>query len=247
MALGVIEEPFRVFLRRDGPLEQTVTLRFVMSEGMGMMGMRRPGRPEPTPVMHYEDDGIDAELLRASRFVQVFQSGQRQSFALSRLNPEIVARLPADAWVELKPLVEFGFRYLVPPDEFNSAASAPSPAAAAAVAVTPPPRSSGPASSVPQSVPRSNPAIPASPTPARPVAPPPPAPTGDRPVPVTPALADKALDVLTRDQAIEYLKAEMQSVEDLHRLVEDLERRLEASRARERDLLEVLGRWQQRE
>jgi hypothetical protein len=68
----------------------------------------------------------------------------------------------------------------------------------------------------------------------------------DRPVPVEASLADAALDGLSLDEARRRLKEEMQKVWELHQRVEEAERRLAASVEREKDLLGVLSRWQER-
>ena len=65
-------------------------------------------------------------------------------------------------------------------------------------------------------------------------------------VSVAPALAEPMLAGLSGADAIAALKTEMQRVADLHKKVMELERRLEESKAREADLLGVLGSWQSR-
>ena len=123
---GIIEgEPFQVYARRqsNGP---NLVIRFECKEGMGILGIRKVGRQDPAPSAAYEEEEIDPASLRAGRFVHVLSSGQRQSYALSRISTEVAARLPTTAWVELKPQTEYGFRYLVAPEgELGREASRP--------------------------------------------------------------------------------------------------------------------------
>ena len=148
--MASIEEPFSIFLRRDNAYENTLTVRFQTDEGLGVLGIRKVGRSEAPPSAYFEENDVELEALRSGRFVHVLHGGQRQSFALSRLSPEVCQRLPHDAWTELRPHVEFGFRYLVIPDD-----ALPSGAATAAVQVAVPPLqlragvATGPPSQVP--------------------------------------------------------------------------------------------------
>ncbi|MEN0061618.1 MAG: hypothetical protein AAGA48_05675 [Myxococcota bacterium] len=215
---GVIEgEPFQVFARRDsnGP---GLVIRFECKEGMGILGIRKMGRKDPTPSAVYEEEDIEPSALRAGRFVHVLGTGQRQSYALSRISPDIVAKLPADSWTELKPQTEYGFRYLVVPEDGIVEAIVPEP-------VVPKARDdekTAPTSSGPPATAR---------------------PSGTVQVPMNPSLAQAALDQLSKEQALEYLRAEMAKVEDLSRKVAELEASLRRSAGREQDLLEVLARW----
>src|SRR4051812_15864714 len=118
------EDPFRVLIRRDNAYDPTLTLRFNIADGMGSLAIRTPGRGEPQLSVHFEESGLEGEALRAARFVHVVHQ-QRQSYALSRLTAEVVGRLVPDAWVELKPLLEYGFRYLVAPEDLAASATAP--------------------------------------------------------------------------------------------------------------------------
>ena len=249
---GVVSdgEPFRVFARREGTSNESLVLKFECNEGMGILGIRKVGRTDPAPCPHYEEDDIDPTSLRAGRFVHVLASGQRQSYALSRMSPDLATRLPIDRWVELTPHTEYGFRYLVAPDEAlvsTTAAvsasvampsagppAAPQPAAAvaavaavaiagASVAVAPAPRPSNPPSSDPR--PSRGP-LPAAQT------------------PMAPPIAEAALNAMTKEVAVEHLKAEMLKVHTLQQAVNEMESELRRSRGREKDLLEVLARWQ---
>jgi hypothetical protein len=229
---GIIEgEPFQVSARREGSGSDSLVIRFECNEGMGILGIRKVGRTDPPPSSSYEEDDIEPDSLRAGRFVHVLGSGQRQSYALSRISPEIAARLPTERWVELKPQTEYGFRYLVAPEEELGAGNAAvatatadaAPAAAAAVAVAAPAASDAPA-----------PRAAASPADV---------PLPPRQTPMSPPLAHAALGALTKDQAIEHLKGEMAKVELLHGRVSELEEAMRKSRARERDLMELLARW----
>ncbi len=221
---GVIDgEPFQVFARRDsnGP---GLVIRFECKEGMGILGIRKLGRKDPTPSAVYEEEDIEPSALRAGRFVHVLGTGQRQSYALSRISPDVAMRLPADAWTELRPQTEYGFRYLVVPEASSSEALVPDdePEPARDEDRTAPTSSAAPKSAGPR---------PAS------------SPPSAGQVPMNPQLARSALDGLSRDQAIEYLRIEMAKVEDLGRRVAELEAALRRSEGREQDLLEVLARW----
>ena len=216
---GVIEgEPFQVFARRSGSGSGLV-IRFECKEGMGILGIRKMGRKDPTPSAVYEEEDIEPSALRAGRFVHVLGTGQRQSYALSRISPEVAGRLPADSWTELKPQTEYGFRYLVVPEDTPDAI-VPEAMPQTEDDHTAPTSNGSAASRVPV------PAVPASPQ-----------------VPMNPQLAKAALEGLTREQAIEYLRVEMAKVEDLGRRVGELEASLRRASGREQDLLEVLARW----
>lgn len=218
--------PFKVLVRPDPVTHDALVLQFEVNEGLGVLGLRKPGRVDPQPTMHYEETDISVELMRAGRFVHVIGGGQRQSYALSRITVDLVRRLPADQWTELRPVTEYGFRYLVIPDEI---ANRRPPAAAVAVSAP-----------LPSATPE--------PTPAR--ATPDPATSRDdlppRRVPMDPALASAALEQLAPEDTIEHLRRQMAEVERLHLRVLELEHQLALSRARERDLLDVLRRWQER-
>jgi hypothetical protein len=60
-----------------------------------------------------------------------------------------------------------------------------------------------------------------------------------------PALAATALSKLTREQAIDHLKSEMAKVSALQTYAANLEEQLRRSQMRERDLVELIARWQQ--
>src|SRR5690242_9455516 len=101
-------EPFRVYARRESLGASALVLKFECKEGMGILGLRKAGRTDPAPAPAYEEEDIDPASLRAGRFVHVLPSGQRQSYALSRISSEVAARMPTDRWVELKPHTEYG-------------------------------------------------------------------------------------------------------------------------------------------
>lgn len=214
--------PFKVLVRPDPTSHDALVLQFEVDEGLGLLGLRREGRPDPQPTVHYEETDISVDLMRAGRFVHVVAGGQRQSYALSRITAEIVRRLPSDRWTELRPVTEYGFRYLVVPEEVASRRPPP-----AAVTVSAPLPSRTPTGATP---------APASPRGELP----------PRRVPLDPQLAEAALEQLTLPEALDVLRRQMAEVERLHLRVIELEQQLEQSRAREQDLLEVLRRWQER-
>jgi hypothetical protein len=251
-------EPFQLFARREGSGADTLVLKFECKDGMGVLGIRKVGRTDPPPAVVYEESDIDAASLRAGRFVHVLSTGQRQSYALSRISPEFAARLPADRWVELKPHTEYGFRYLVAPEDQLDPAGGPV-ATIAAVQVGAPtaseprdPAKPAPTARVGSGSSEINPSLARTPEPAQARAASgrdsaPPAPSGPLPPPQTPMappIAAAALGSMQRDQAVEHLRNEMSKVHVLQTRISDLEEQLKRSRARERDLLELLARWQ---
>jgi len=223
---GMIEgEPFLVFARQEGSGTGNLVLRFECREGMGILGIRKVGRQDPSPSATYEEDDIDPASLRAGRFVHVLNSGQRQSYALSRITPDIAAQLPTDAWIELAPETEYGFRYLVAPEDgLREPPAAPDPPSPTESIDTP--EFSVPLSDLPAEAPE-------APQLAMPA----------RQVPVSPALASAVLAGLDRDAAVDHLKASMAKVDVLQHRVEQLEKELGRAEARERDLMDLLGKW----
>ena len=213
--LNVGEDPFKFWLRVDEG-HQTVGVRFEAQDGRGILSLRQ--REDPSPVSHYEELDIDLESIRGGRFLQVQPSGNRRSYAMSRLVSDVLGRMPPGRWIELDAITEHGFRYLVIP-----AGQAESKPPAAAV-------------KAPAAETRQRPAVVAS-VPAG-------APAVPRQTPVAPALAREALSRLSHQEAIQYLQHEMAKVEALHQHIAELERRLAMSEAREKDLMTVLQRWQ---
>lgn len=225
---GILEgQPFQVFARRDASGVNLV-IRFECKEGMGILGIRKVGREDPSPSAVYEEKDIEPGSLRAGRFVHVLNTGQRQSYALSRISSEVAGRLPTDAWVELKPQTEYGFRYLVAPQEaLIDGGTAP-----AAVVVDP-----EAVRRTPPEAERAQPKPPLRPRASAPVAPSP-------QTPMNPSLAEATLGRLSKEQAVEYLRIEMAKVDALQRQVSELEAALQRGKGREKDLLELLTRWQ---
>lgn len=250
-------DPFAVHVLRENNYEKLLTVRFeVLDGGMGILGLRKPGRQDPGPAVAMEEPGIDVDHLRAGRFVHVVVAGTRQSYALSRITPEFVEKLPENRWYTLSAVTEYGFRYLVPPEgiaddaqaavtlqpvkqsavadslgDVAKSISAPRPKSVASAAQTGTPapmgeRTHGPPRGISSSVP--------------------PASLPPRQTPVAPALAQAVLDGLDLDGARRHLGEEMAKVEALHAYVADLTTALRASEARERDLLDLLSKWQRR-
>lgn len=258
-------EAFQVFARREGGGSDNLVLKFECKEGMGVLGIRKVGRTDPPPSVVYEESDIEATSLRAGRFVHVLGSGQRQSYALSRISPEFAARLPSDRWVDLRPHTEYGFRYLVAPEEQleptraatatvavavagapaagasatgtpATGTPAPAPAAVAPPAAAPAAPPPGASSITPASAPGRSAATPSAASAAGTLPPP--------QVPLSPSLAQSALAGLSRDAAIDHLRGEMSKVNALQLRVAELEEQLRRSRAREKDLLDLMSRWQ---
>jgi len=244
--------PFKVFARREGNGSDSLVFRFECSEGMGVLGLRKVGRPDPPPSPAYEEQDIEPDSLRAGRFVHVLPSGQRQSYALSRLAAETAARLPSDRWVSLEPHTEYGFRYLLAPEAQLETVSPTAQVVVGSPATPVPPSATAtlpPGGVAPTPVPIGN-VSPIS-APGRTVRvgslPPPSIPPSSIPpqTPMIPALAATALSKLTREQAIDHLKGEMAKVSSLQTYAANLEEQLRRSQARERDLVELIARWQQ--
>jgi hypothetical protein len=234
---GLISEgdPFKVFTRR-GSVGDGLVIRFECKEGMGVLGIRKGGRTEPSPAVAHEEEDIDPGSLRAGRFVHVLPSGQRQSYALSRISAEVSVRLPTDRWVELKPHTEYGFRYLVAPEgdldgttatvRLPGDASAGQPPRPGPTPPAPPPPPPSVAVREP-TIPVREPTLPAPREPTAPLQ----------------SVAETALRMLSREQAIDHLKAEMHKVHQLQQRVQELEEGLRRSRSRERDLMTLLQKW----
>ena len=108
------EDPFKFWIRMDQG-HQTCGIRYEMQVGRAVLSLPVQSREEPTPVSHYEELDIPADLMRAGRFLQVLPSGNRRSYGLSALTAEAVGRLEANRWFELEPITEQGFRYLILP------------------------------------------------------------------------------------------------------------------------------------
>lgn len=272
-------EPFVVFARRENAGTGGLVIRFECKEGMGILGIRKSGRTDPAPSAAYEEEEIEPASLRAGRFVHVLPSGQRQSYALSRISAEVTNRMPYDRWIGLKPHTEYGFRYLVAPDtELDGTVAsirvAPEPAPAPSEPAPAPVR----AADTPDPVPRFElppvreptgpiPVLTLSPlaetplpvatrpaAPAREIRRAPPSLPPNLPAaipagmpalqtPMAPSIAENALRMMPKEVAIDHLKAEMQKVHVLQQRIAELEDTLRRSRVRERDLLDLLAKW----
>ena len=102
---------FRVFVRKLD--ESTFACRFRVNEGRGTLGLRAFGRPDPLPSVQHEEDELEFEYIRASRFVHILPNGERHSYSFARLpEPEATRHLPEN-WVELVASTQSGFRYLL--------------------------------------------------------------------------------------------------------------------------------------
>jgi len=233
------KQPFDVLVRQENSGEVRLVIKFECREGMGVLGIRKVDRVDPPPSGVYQESDVEPESLRAGRFVHVLGSGQRQSYALSRLTPEIAARLPTDAWVELKPHSEYGFRYLiVPEDKMMPERAAPASVTAGAAVGKPAPvalpsGASAPQASAPQAASAAR--VPSSAVAA----------TVPEQVPMAPALAESVLRGLSKDAAVQHLRQEMAKVSTLHGEVQRLQGELNKSHGRERDLLGVLAKWRE--
>ncbi|TVQ90119.1 MAG: hypothetical protein EA397_14310 [Deltaproteobacteria bacterium] len=209
------------------------------------------------------------DQLRAGRFVHVLASGRRrQSYSMSRIDDDRLQRLDDSRWTELQSFTEFGLRYLDLPD---LSASAPVVAAVQVSANPAPARASGPATTRTRSVNPApgrsvTPATARSATPASARTASPAQPRGassaavstanpaasrghspkSQPRSVQPELAAESIKRMSTDQLRATLQREMHTVQQLNQLIERLEGELEASRERERDLIEVISKWQSR-
>jgi len=247
MQIHLGDDPFRMWLRREENYDSTCAVRFEAEHGRALLSMRMPGRQDPEATSHYEEESITMDALRQGRFIHVLPGGNRRSYTLSRLTAELINRLPTNRWVELEPLTEFGFRYLVFPKDLPLAETnkVATPTAAAAAPAAAAPAAAAPTAAAPAPARRPKPVAKTTsmpPTPRatqKPIASRPP-----RQTPVAPELAHEALSQLSHPAAIQHLKMEMAKVEALHQRVDELERKLSSSQVRERDLLGVLQKWQ---
>jgi hypothetical protein len=226
---------FRVLIKRLPVNIPLVSLRFEMSDGYGelFVGDGRPAPPSPSG----EIAEATGEQLRAGRFVHVFPSGRkRQSYSFSHIDDDRIQQLEADRWIELTAATEFGLRYL----DLTATSAAPAQATAAVrVTASPVPPREATSSGVTSSPPGHTP----SPTPRRqgPTTLPPPEMRS-----VQPSLTEDAVRRLPIEAVRAHLLQEMATTVTLGRRVADLERDLRLSQQRERDLLEILTRWQTR-
>lgn len=247
------QQPFRVYVRREGGYELSLTVRFEATDGHGILALQRRKNKETAPALVHEESEVGPTELRGGRFIHVLgSSGRRQSYALSRLAEDVLERLPDDHWIQLEPLTEYGFRYLVAPD----AELLPAQGGKAAAQVAVP--TAGVAVAAPRSTPR--PSAPRDPelTAARP---------SGAPSALQRAMAairstrppDRPQDTLSRrtprPAPTASVSAGLRSppgppptgdATSLQARIEDLERRLAESLKRERDLLDLLAKWQER-
>jgi hypothetical protein len=228
-------EPFEVRVRRDD--SQHFTVRFQVADGQGLLGLRQVGRRESEPSLRSEETELTLDQLRGARFVHILESGQRQSYAMSRI-PSTLDNATAASWLALKAITEFGFRYLVLDDDAPAQAPKQTPPATASVKVAP--RRGTPTGRAQVRVSTPMAPVRSAPRKATGAAVPP------RPVGVDPSIAAAAIGRLNRDQAIAYLRSEMSKVEQLVRRVDDMEAELRASKRREDDLIELLKTWRDR-
>jgi hypothetical protein len=262
---------FRVVIKRLPGYVPLVALRFEMLEGYGelIVGDDRMAAPAAAG----EVPEVTGDQLRAGRFVHVLSSGKRrQSYSLSRLDDDRIQRLDDSRWTELVTTTEFGLRYLDLADVERTVGLAtvtvsanPAPARSAAPGLTAGGASVATSTSVrpaPSRIlaqaPRAGtPGVAAAasgtggPPPARSVvaqpAEPRSLPAFDAAVPsVGPSLAEDTIRRLGVDALRANLLHELAVNRELQLRLQDLENALESSRARERDLLEILSRWQGR-
>lgn len=228
---------FRVYIRREPVNQLTLTVRFEMSEGHGMLSIRRDEGSNSAPSLVSEECDLGARELRAGRFVHVLSgSGRRQSYALSRLTEDLLQRLADDRWTELDALTEYGFRYLVVPEgELKEATPAGAPAR-----ISLPPTDpellglSPPETTAPSTLQRAMSALrPGGQTP--------------RPAPTARVSGGLAAPVGRPPVITDSDELDAMDLDELRERLEVTERKLADSLTRERDLLEILQRWQERE
>ncbi len=281
---------FQLLVRRDPGYELRVSVKFTVNEGGGIISIPQRGSPDAAPSQSYEEGDISADALRGGRFIHLLpESGKRQSYALSRLTTDKLARLPDNDWTPLDATTEFGFRYAVLPDNLpaakSSAGVAVAVAAGAPAAAAPSSRADkpkrhtlgvkrpAPVASVASTAPAPPPELGGGMTPAlgvpttsaaadpntlekgrgldTPAPDSPPAPSADtgvslpkRPVAMESTLAESALKALSKQEVTARLQSEMQKTAALHQHIDALERKLLTSRTRERDLMQLLQKWQ---
>jgi hypothetical protein len=260
---------FRVLIRRLPGYVPLVALRFEMIDGFGelIVGDDR----KAAPAASGEVPEATGDQLRAGRFVHVLASGKRrQSYSFSRIDDDRIQRLDDTRWTDLVATTEFGLRYLDMPDIGAAGPTVAVQVAPPSFSATPAPsRASLPGSAPPATARIATPVgVPGggtTPT-QRPDASPPGVPASNTPITpprysgeptfsppgaaATPSVATSLIEESVRRLGVDALRAnlvrELHTTESLQHRIAALESALEQSRARERDLLDVLARWQQR-
>lgn len=244
-----MSEPFTVYVRREPSGSIVLTVRFEARKGQGLLHLRRGRGSSPRMQSVQEEADVSADELRAGRFVyQPSRDRPRQSFSLARLNVRELGALPEGQWIPLSPSIEHGFRYLlldgvVPEPSVSVSLSdegpnpPPSPAAAvAAVQAAPAPaRQRTAAELLGLSRPRPVAKVNAEPGHTLPPAAAPAAMRDFDPPPVAAVGTGGDAELLKRE------------VGRLRQQVELLQAQLGRAHARERDLIDLIAKWEDRE
>ncbi len=249
------QKPFRVFVRRESGYEPVLTMRFEVTDGHGVLVIQKKGRrSEPNPALVQEERDITPKALRAGRFIHVLAgTGRRQSYALSRMTDDLLARVPEERWTEVEPLTEYGFRYLILDEASLEPETEASPAAVAVPANAQSGASAAPTASRVMPVASAGKPVGGDGSSAlkRAMA----AIRSGRPgqdaeqvLRGTPRPAPTAKVSSGAPDAPPSLSGDASAdVRMLQARLAELERKLADSITREKDLLEILGRWQERE
>lgn len=112
-----LQTSFQFWIRRTDDGSSTFSLRFEVRNGKGLLRVAHPDVLLDPPASNSGlQEGLDADVVRASRFLLVADAGRvRKGFFLAALGAEFLERLPQGLWVELSPRVAGDMRLLAPP------------------------------------------------------------------------------------------------------------------------------------
>ncbi len=112
-----LQSSFQFWIKRTEDAAGPYSLRFEVRNGKGLLRVAHPDvLLDPPASTSGLQDGLDADVVRASRFLLVAEAGRvRKGFFLAALGAEFLDRLPQGLWVELTPRIAGDMRLLVPP------------------------------------------------------------------------------------------------------------------------------------
>ncbi len=112
-----LQPSFQFWIKRTEDASAPYALRFEVRNGKGLLRVAHPDvLLDPPAAKSGLQDGLDAEVVRASRFLLIAEGGKvRKGFFLAALGQDFLDRLPLDIWIELSPRVAGDMRLLTPP------------------------------------------------------------------------------------------------------------------------------------
>jgi hypothetical protein len=112
-----LQPSFQFWIKRTEDATAPFALRFEVRDGKGLLRVAHPDVLLDPPASRTGlQEGLDAEVVRASRFLLIAEAGKvRKGFFLAALGEDILDRLPLGLWVELLPRVAGDMRLLTPP------------------------------------------------------------------------------------------------------------------------------------